>query len=64
MVKKYLLFLLIGLIHFSCGNNESVLKLDEQFVSKLQQERENKDWEMQYDNYSPLKLTRLQSFNH
>ncbi len=46
MVKKYLLFLLIGLLQFSCGNNETVvIKLDEQFISQLQQERENKDWE-------------------
>jgi len=62
MAKKYLLFLLIGLIHFSCGNNESVLKLDEQFVSKLQQERENKDWEMQFDNYSPFKVDSTAKF--
>lgn len=62
MDKKYILFLLIGLIQFSCGNHESVLKLDEQFVSQLQQERENKDWELQYDNYSPFKVDSTAKF--
>ena len=62
MAKKYLLFLLIGLLQFSCGNHESVIKLDEQFVSQLQQERENKDWEMQYDSYSPFKVDSTAKF--
>jgi uncharacterized protein (DUF1684 family) len=62
MVKKYLLFLLIGLLQFSCGNKETVIKLDEQFISQLQQERENKDWELQYDNYSPFKVDSTAKF--
>ncbi len=62
MDKKYLLFLLIGLLQFSCGNNETVIKLDEQFVSQLQQKRENKDWELQYDTYSPFKVDSTAKF--
>ena len=62
MVKKYFLLLVVGLIQFSCGNHESVIKLDEQFVSQLQQERENKDWELQYDSYSPFKVDSTAKF--
>jgi uncharacterized protein (DUF1684 family) len=62
MIKKIFILLLIGLIQFSCGNPESVLKLDEQFISQLQQERENKDWEMQYDFYSPFKVDSTAKF--
>jgi hypothetical protein len=62
MVKKYFLLLVVGLIQFSCGNHESVIKLDEQFVSQLQQERENKDWELQYDSYSPFKVDSTVKF--
>jgi len=54
MVKRYLLLLLVGLVQLSCSDNNSVLKLDEQFVNQLQQERENKDWEMQNETYSPF----------
>ena len=62
MIKKYFLFVFIGLITFSCGNNESVMKIDELYISKLQQERENKDWEMQYDEYSPFKVDSTAKF--
>ncbi|MBK7629752.1 MAG: DUF1684 domain-containing protein [Ignavibacteriales bacterium] len=56
MIKKYFVLISIGLITFSCSNNKNVMQIDELYVSKLQQERENKDWEMQYDSYSPFKV--------
>ena len=56
MIKKIFLILIIALIQFSCGNHENVIMLDEQYLTKLQQERENKDWEMQYDSYSPFSV--------
>lgn len=62
MGKKYLLFLLISLIHFSCSKNGNSIKLDEHYVSQLMQERENKDLEMQYDKYSPFKVDSLAKF--
>jgi uncharacterized protein (DUF1684 family) len=62
MIKKYILLLIVGLILFSCGNNETVMKIDELYVSTLQQERENKDWEMQYDSYSPFKVDSTAKF--
>ncbi|MEO8233203.1 MAG: DUF1684 domain-containing protein [Ignavibacteriota bacterium] len=62
MIKKYFLFAFIGLITFSCGNNEGVMKIDEMYISKLMQERENKDWEMQYDGYSPFKVDSTAKF--
>jgi uncharacterized protein (DUF1684 family) len=62
MNKNILLLIVIGLLQFSCGNHENVIKLDAQFVSKLQQERENKDWEMQYDQYSPFRVDSTVKF--
>lgn len=62
MLKKISLLVLIVLIQFSCSNNESVMKLDELYVSKIQQERENKDWEMQYDPYSPFNVDSTAKF--
>ncbi len=62
MIKKYFLFLFIFLITFACSNNESVIKIDELYVSKLQQERENKDWELQYDPYSPFRVDSTAKF--
>lgn len=62
MNKNILLLIVIGLLQFSCGNHENVVKLDAQFVSKLQQERENKDWEMQYDQYSPFRVDSTVKF--
>lgn len=62
MGKRYLLFLLISLMYFSCSKNENNMKLDKHYVSQLIQERENKDWEMQYDKYSPFKVDSLAKF--
>src|SRR5574338_1143995 len=62
MNKNILLLIVIVLLQFSCGNHENVIKLDAQFVSKLQQERENKDWEMQYDQYSPFRVDSTVKF--
>lgn len=62
MAKNFLLLTFIFLITFSCSNNESFVKLDEQFISKLEQERENKDWELQYDSYSPFRVDSTSKF--
>jgi len=56
MVRKFILLVLVGLIQYSCGNHENVAKLDEQFVSQLQQERENKG------KRSPVKFAVLLFF--
>jgi len=54
MIKIFLLIALLTVIQIACSNPEKIIKLDELYLSQLQQERENKDWEMQYDNYSPF----------
>ncbi len=63
MIKNIFLILLFGLIAFSCSNNENVMQLDEMYVSKLQQERENKDWEMQYDAQTPFRYDSTAKFH-
>jgi uncharacterized protein (DUF1684 family) len=56
MIRK-IVFAAIGvIIFFGCGKHENVMTLDELYVSKLQQERENKDWELTYDPYSPFNV--------
>jgi uncharacterized protein len=63
MIKKYFLFVFIVLISFSCSNKENVIQMDQLYLSTLQQERENKDWEMQYDSYSPFKVDSSAKFS-
>lgn len=55
MIKQFLILIIIGLFFVSCSNKETVEVLDKKYLSKLQQERENKDWEMQYDVNSPFR---------
>jgi len=62
MIKQYLILLIAGLIFVSCSNKETVELLDKKYLSKLQQQRENKDWEMQYDSYSPFRVDSLAKF--
>lgn len=62
MSKQLLFVTFITLILISCSNKETVEVLDKKYLSKLQQERENKDWEMQYDTYSPFKVDSLAKF--
>jgi uncharacterized protein len=62
MIRKFLFGILLSVIIYSCSNNETVSILDKQYLSKLQQERENKDWEMQYDGYSPFRVDSLAKF--
>lgn len=59
---KYFFVLLTGLIFISCSSNGTIALLDKQYLSKLQQERDNKNWEMQYDSYSPFKVDSLSRF--
>lgn len=56
MSRKLFLVLAISIIQFSCSNHDNPAMLDEQYVNKIQQERESKDWEMQYDSYSPFSV--------
>ncbi len=54
MVKKLFLAAAIVLILISCGKHDNVMILDELYVSRLEQERENKDWELTYGQRSPF----------
>jgi len=56
MIKRYLLYAVLALLQFSCGNHEDVILLDELYVSKLKQDRENKDSEMKDDSNSPFNI--------
>lgn len=56
MIKKFFPAVMIVFILFSCSKQADVFKLDELYVSKLEQERENKDWEFTYEAKSPFNL--------
>lgn len=56
MIKKFFVITSIILLFQFCGTNESVNLLDAKYLSRLQQERENKDWELKYDSYSPFNV--------
>lgn len=56
MSKNIFFTIIAAVLFYRCGNHENVMTLDELYVSKLQQERENKDWELTYDPYSPFNV--------
>ena len=54
MIRITFLLAFISILFISCGNHESIMTLDDLYISKLEQERENKDWELTYGTYSPF----------
>ncbi len=54
MINKFFLIITIVFVLISCGKQDNVMNLDELYVSKLEQERENKDWEFTYEAKSPF----------
>lgn len=56
MIRKILTLLVILIVVSSCNDNKKGNQLDEIYVEKLRQERENKDWEMKYDQHSPFNV--------
>ena len=64
MIKKYFMFVVLALLQFSCGNHEDVMPLDESYVNKLKQERENKDQEMKDDSHSPFNVDSTAKLEH
>lgn len=56
MIRKIIFTVVGAATILSCVKQENVTTLDELYVSKLQQERENKDWELTYDPYSPFNV--------
>lgn len=56
MIKKlFLIVPMVGIL-ISCGKQDKVMNLDELYISKLEQERENKDWEFTYELKSPFNM--------
>jgi len=62
MIKKYFLFVVLAILQFSCENREQIKALDELYVNKLIQERENKDREMKDDPHSPFNIDSIAKF--
>jgi uncharacterized protein (DUF1684 family) len=56
MIKRTLTLLVILIAVSSCTNDKKENSLDEAYINKLKQERENKDWEMKYDSHSPFNV--------
>jgi hypothetical protein len=62
MIKKYFLFIVLALLQFSCEDRKEIKPLDELYVSKLVQDRENKDLEMKGDSHSPFNIDSIAKF--
>jgi uncharacterized protein (DUF1684 family) len=62
MIKKYFLFIGLIFIALSCKNHNDAVKLDEQYISQLKQERVNKDSEMKHDSNSPFNMDSTAKF--
>jgi uncharacterized protein (DUF1684 family) len=62
MAKRYLIFLVLVLLVFSCKKNDDITKLDEQYISHIKKERADKDNEMQNDPNSPFNIDSTAKF--
>ena len=62
MAKRYLKFLVLILLIFSCNKNEESAKLDDQYLAQIKKERADKDYEMQNDPNSPFNIDSTAKF--
>lgn len=56
MISRTLTLLVLVIAISSCTEYKNENVLDDAYTNKLKQERENKDWEMKYDQHSPFKV--------
>jgi uncharacterized protein (DUF1684 family) len=56
MISRTLTLLVLVIAISSCTEYKKENRLDDDYTNKLKQERENKDWEMKYDQHSPFKV--------
>lgn len=63
MIKKNLLVLFVLIFVFSCNKNSNVVKLDENYLNTIKQERESKDEQMRDDLNSPFNRDSTVTFH-